>query len=299
MYGKKFKVICCSILMIGTILTFTGCSDSAFNSSQLSESSQLSQPDESVVSSELTNSSSEPVTDSDTVIENTEDAQKLAFGKILWDAYLYGILPDGKTLEQTNNQFGIQGEENSFAICDVDNDGQDELLLYWTDASMAGTVGYIFGYRDHMVYNELSGYPSMRFYDNGTVEIKWSHNQGLGINFDFWPYNVYSYDAEKDSYSEFAKVDAWNKNVSNTKNGVPFPDNIDVDGNGIVYYILAPDSWDYGNAKILDDSEYQNWRQSYLGNSKPVNVTFKTLTADNIVSSVYPEFTYLRSPEGN
>ncbi len=75
MYGKKIKVICCSILMIGTILTFTGCSDSAFNSSQLSESSQLSQPDESVVSSELTNSSSEPVTDSDTVIENTEDAQ--------------------------------------------------------------------------------------------------------------------------------------------------------------------------------------------------------------------------------
>ena len=62
---------------------------------------------------------------------------------------------------------------------------------------------------------------------------KWSHNQGLGINFDFWPYNVYSYDAEKDSYSEFAKVDAWNKSVSNTKNGIPFPDNIDVDGDGI------------------------------------------------------------------
>ena len=74
-------------------------------------------------------------------------------------------------------------------------------------------------------------------------------------------YNVYSYDAEKDSYSEFAKVDAWNKSVSNTKNGIPFPDNIDVDGDGIVYYILAPDSWDYDNAQILDGSEYQNWRR--------------------------------------
>ena len=86
MYGKKFKVICCSILMIGTILTFTGCSDSAFNSSQLSESSQLSQPDESVVSSELTNSSSEPVTDSVAVLVNTEEAQKLALGKLGWAA---------------------------------------------------------------------------------------------------------------------------------------------------------------------------------------------------------------------
>ena len=151
MYDKKFKVICCGILMIGTIFTFTGCSDSAFNSSQLSESSQLSQLEESMVSSELTNTSSDSAANSDTVIENTEDAQKLAFGKILWDAYLYGILPDGKSLEQTNSRLG----ENSFAIFDVDNDGQDELLLYWTDASMVGTVGYIFGYRDHMVYNEL------------------------------------------------------------------------------------------------------------------------------------------------
>ena len=167
MYDKKFKVICCGILMIGTIFTFTGCSDSAFNSSQLSESSQLSQLEESMVSSELTNTSSDSAANSDTVIENTEDAQKLAFGKILWDAYLYGILPDGKSLEQTNSRLG----ENSFAIFDVDNDGQDELLLYWTDASMVGTVGYIFGYRDHMVYNELSGYPSMRFYDNGIVHI--------------------------------------------------------------------------------------------------------------------------------
>ena len=90
-------------------------------------------------------------------------------------------------------------------------------------------------------------------------------------------------------------MDAWNKSVSNTKNGIPFPDNIDVDGDGIVYYILAPDSWDYDNAQILDGSEYQNWRQSYLADSKPVDITFKTLTADNIVSSVYPEFTYLHS----
>ena len=72
-----------------------------------------------------------------------------------------------------------------------------------------------------------------------------------------------------------------------------------MDGNGIVYFLFTSKWWDYDNAQILDDSEYQNWRQSYFGNSKPVNVTFKTLTADNIVSSVYPEFTYLRSPEGN
>lgn len=115
MYSKKIKAICCGILMIGAMFTFIGCSDSALDSSQVSESSQLSQPEESMVSSELTNTSSDSAANSDTVIENTEDAQKLAFGKILWDAYLYGILPNGKSLEQTNSQSG----ENSFAIFDV------------------------------------------------------------------------------------------------------------------------------------------------------------------------------------
>lgn len=289
MCGKKFKVICCGILMIGTILTFTGCSDSAFNSSQLSESSQSSQPEESIVSSELTNSSSEPVTDSDTVIENTEDAQKLAFGKILWDAYLYGILPDGKTLEQTNSRSG----ENSFAIFDVDNDGQDELLLYWTDASMAGTAGYIFGYRDHMIYTELLGFPSMRIYDNGIIEWSSSHNQDPTPR-EFWPYGAYFYDAEEDIYRLLGMVTAWDKSITNTHySGISFPESDDADGNGIIYFLFTSKWWDYDNAKILDDSEYQNWRQSYLGNSKPVNVTFKTLTDDNIVSSVYPQYGYL------
>lgn len=289
MYDKKFKVICCGIFMIGTIFTFAGCSDSAFNSSQLFESSQLSQLEESMVSSELTNTSSDSAANSDTVIENTEDAQKLAFGKILWDAYLYGILPDGKRLEQTNSQSG----ENSFAIFDVDNDGQDELLLYWTDASMAGTVGYIFGYRNRMVYTELSGFPSIQFYDNGIIEVNASHNQEPTPT-EFWPYSTYFYDAEEDVYRLLGRVSAWDKSVNDTHySGISFPESDDVDGNGIIYFLFTSKWWDYDNAKILDDSGYQNWRQSYLGDSKPINPTFKALTADNIVSSVYPEFTYL------
>ncbi len=289
MYDKKFKVICCGIFMIGTIFTFTGCSDSAFNSSQLSESSQLSQLEESMVSSELTNTSSDSAANSDTVIENTEDAQKLAFGKILWDAYLYGILPDGKRLEQTNSQSG----ENSFAIFDVDNDGQDELLLYWTDASMAGTVGYIFGYRNRMVYTELSGFPSIQFYDNGIIEVNASHNQEPTPT-EFWPYSTYFYDAEEDVYRLLGRVSAWDKSVNDTHySGISFPESDDVNGNGIIYFLFTSKWQSYDNAKILDDSEYQNWRQSYLGDSKPINPTFKALTADNIVSSVYPEFTYL------
>lgn len=289
MYDKKFKVICCGIFMIGTIFTFAGCSDSAFNSSQLFESSQLSQLEESMVSSELTNTSSDSAANSDTVIENTEDAQKLAFGKILWDAYLYGILPDGKSLEQTNSRSG----ENSFAIFDVDNDGQDELLLYWIDAGMAGTVGYIFGYRNRMVYTELSGFPSMQFYDNGIIEVNASHNQEPTPT-EFWPYRTYSYDVEEDIYRLLGGVSAWDKSVNDTHySGISFPESDDVDGNGIIYFLFTSKWWDYDNAKILDDSGYQNWRQSYLGDSKPINPTFKALTADNIVSSVYPEFTYL------
>ena len=34
-----------------------------------------------------------------------------------------------------------------FALYDVDGDGQEELLLNWTGASMADTVEYIWGIR--------------------------------------------------------------------------------------------------------------------------------------------------------
>lgn len=76
MYSKKIKAICCGILMIGAMFTFIGCSDSALDSSQVSESSQLSQPEESMVSSELTNTSSDSAANSDTVIENTRGRSK-------------------------------------------------------------------------------------------------------------------------------------------------------------------------------------------------------------------------------
>lgn len=70
------------------------------------------------------------------------EEQTKAFGKILWDAYCFG------KIEGTDHGVpDTYGQESTyFALYDVDGDGQEELLLNWTGASMADTVEYIWGY---------------------------------------------------------------------------------------------------------------------------------------------------------
>ena len=98
---------------------------------------------------------------------------------------------------------------------DVDGDGQEELLLNWTGASMADTVEYIWGYRDNGTHVELCEFPALTCYDNGVIEAQWSHNQGLAG--EFWPYFLYRYNAETDQYEICGGADAWDKSVAKTK----------------------------------------------------------------------------------
>ena len=50
----------------------------------------------------------------------------------------------------------------------------------------------------------------MNFYNNGSLEVMWSHNQGSAGD-ALWPYTLYKYNKESDSYDVIAQVDAWDK----------------------------------------------------------------------------------------
>ena len=208
---------------------------------------------------------------------DSEDTRKV-FGGILWNAYLKGELPDGRKVEWNSTEGAA---ENHFAIADVDGDGREELLLSWTNASMAGHDFLIYGCWRGAVYTQFDQFTSLRFYDNGAIEVDWAHSQGWSGR--FWPYYVYRYNAVTDLYEEVGSAEAWDKEVRSQY----FPDDIDVDGDGLVYEVCQTgvelfNSKHYDRRRMMDGPAFEEWRQSYLSGAQEVPVELLPLTEENI-----------------
>lgn len=213
-----------------------------------------------------------------------EDSRK-SFGEILWNAYLKGELPDGSKLDWTSSKGAA---ENHFAVTDIDGDGKEELLLSWTNASMAGHSFVIYGCWQGAVYTQFSGFPSLRFYDNAAIEEDWSHNQGWSGR--FWPHYAYRYNPQSDLYEQVGFVEGWDKQVVSEG----FPDDIDADGDGLVYDVRPADAdWTIGSRyepeRMMDGPAYEEWRQSYLNGSQEVEIGLIPLTEENIAALGAPK----------
>ena len=123
--------------------------------------------------------------------------------------------------------------------------------------------------------------PLKLFYDNGIIKAKASHNHGNGG--EFWPYTLYSYNSETDIYDQIASVDAWDKTITaEDSQGNRFPDSIDLDGDGIVYYIIPYAQSD--DVLPIDNAQYDKWCQSYIGNAVEVQIPYQKLTEQNIAA---------------
>ncbi len=206
--------------------------------------------------------------------ESTKNNIKIAYKNALKNLLEDSLLPDG-----TKFLFDTQADksENKYAIFDVNNDGEDELILLLTGPDVAGNIAYIVSYNQqtNTFETQLEEYPSLTFYDNNMVRVDWSHNQGKG-GADFWPFNLYQYNADTKSYSLVMTVDSWDKNVLSEE----FPDDIDKSGTGVVYYVAFNDEFDY--SKPIDAQEYENLVDKYLKNAKVIEVPYFDLTLENI-----------------
>lgn len=203
--------------------------------------------------------------------------ERSAYYAVVEKLYTTYTLSDGTELGYGD---AMDLSENKFAICDIDRDGKEELVILWTTTYTAGMAGIIYGFdsASGAVKTELLEFPAQTFYDNGIVRVELSHNHGLAGNIDdFWPHTFYQYDKESDAYVVIAEVDAWNKEYYELDyDGTPFPGDVDVDGDGILYRVTIGDS-----EKLMDLEEYDKWQDSVIGTAKKVEIPFVDMAEEN------------------
>lgn len=177
--------------------------------------------------------------------------------------------------EQAKHEALLQGGVWRYAESDVDGDGRVELLLLCDAETTAGQLLTVSDYDEQTGewHEELSEYPLVTFYGNGMAEAGWSHSQGKAGDV-LWPYNLYRYDAANDTYQQVAMVDAWEKQLSPEG----FPEDVDAEGAGAVYYIMTGGEYDTSNP--VSKSEYESWRSGMIGSAANLQVDYLPLTED-------------------
>ena len=162
-----------------------------------------------------------------------------------------------------------------FAVCDVDVDGEQELIIRHADTYMAGQYTAVYRYdaeRGELV-SEGGGTASCRFYSNGTMQDDLSHNQGYSRH--FWPFIVYEYDSGTKGYEKINLVDAWElEYMKEAGLEEEYPAEADKEGAGFVYYF-----WEDKTTKM---SQTDAWYDGIFGGAKEIEVNYQPLTAANV-----------------
>ena len=220
------------------------------------------------------------------------------YGKLLWNVYLSGMLPSDDDLLPQDLYLGFPDdrEENTFAICDVDGDGADELVLLWDYAeAYAGKLGLVYGYNSGAVHRELLEFPDLTFYEKGIVTAGISHNQGSSGR--FWPLYLYRYEPDAGVYQEVGTLAGWDQTIPPGAEG--FPTDIDADRDGMVYFHPdIPENPD-GTYTPVDGPEFEAWWSSFLDGAQPLELPLQKLTNENIAALGYPEPQTVILPSGD
>ena len=201
------------------------------------------------------------------------------YASLLEDLIMGRPLPDALPLssdDRPNSPGGYAG--NRFGVCDVDGDGREELLLSYSTTMVARQGTYVLDYRSDtdtlLLQNPDHFGLEPTFYENGAVLSPWSHNQGFGGR--FWPYFVYRYDPQTDSYTSAGSADGWDRTISDQNPDFPpFPEELDVSGSGFLYYLDGEDT-------PVDEAVYLRWLEGHTEGSGPLPVEWFDLTEENI-----------------
>lgn len=200
-----------------------------------------------------------------------------AFRDALQTLYTTYTLPGGVEVGYD----GISAlSSNKFAIYDIDGDGYQELILVYTTTYNAGRTFGIYDYGGDAwdLWEELREYPLITLWTNGNLTAGASHAHGLGCGEILWPYTLYRYDPASDTYEQVARVDTWEKEYfPQDYSGTPFPDDLDQDGDGVVYLLYFSETEE---PRILDGDAFREWERDYRTIDK--DLPWVSLTMQNI-----------------
>lgn len=225
-------------------------------------------PSESISQTETT---AEPAAQDDPVRSAFQRTLQTIHDELIWPE-----LPDAD--EISISQPGtIEGEQ--FAVTDVDGDGEEELLVSIFNTYVAGMQEVIYGYDPQTdgVRVEARNYVGITHYP-GLLKMDASHNQGYAGEV-LWPYTVMVYEEGSDSYRDAYIVDAWSKAIADYDpyREMPYPEEIDSDGDGFVYLIT-----ENGQERILNRADYESWEAELFAGKEPLTIPWQKLTGENI-----------------
>ncbi len=202
---------------------------------------------------------------------------KNQYAGILRRAY-YEVVGFYPTTEDIGND-EIDDFADKYAIYDIDLDGKEELLISITSSTAAGMSEAIYDYdfNSNELISQLSEFPLTTYYDNGVITAGWSHNQGLGP--DFTPYDLYQYDTQQDTYIMVGSVDTWDKKYFPVDRWTDtiFPDELDTDGDGVIYSIRMRDE---DEENWYDNDAYEEWLQSYVGTANKIDIPWQSIHSE-------------------
>ena len=202
------------------------------------------------------------------------DARQEAYLKAVQDFVVHHKFPDGEVLDEDViiRDFGF----NKIAIADINNDGKPELLLQFITSEIEIACEYLCGFdeKTSKLTVEFVGYPRMEYFNNGCIKQYILFKRGLANN-TFWPYGFVTYNSKKKEYEKTNDVSAWNKNQYpvDPREKKPFPDKIDVTGDGFVYFI-SDDNFKLakGPDEAVDTPVYEAWVKKYIGGAEQIKV---------------------------
>ena len=233
----------------------------------------------------------------------TENAQTLYvaqarhyYGGILSQITAAWQLPDGELdTSSLENGFG-QMSDNRFAVADIDGDGREELIVCYDNASMAGMMEIIYDYDPALgeLKREFTEWPRLTYYDNGIIKAEASHNHTHG---EFWPFALYQYETESDSYKQIAYVHTWDKEISDVYEGQPFPEELDTDGDGTLFNISegAESSYEYEDYKY-NQIDFEKWYDGMMDGAQEITVPYQPLEYESYADFA-PAYLKLKAEE--
>lgn len=170
-------------------------------------------------------------------------------------------------------------EDETFAVADVDGDGEEELLVGISNTSMAGMCKVVYGYDQEKddVRKEAQTWFAATFYPE-MIRIEASHNHGHAGDV-LWPYTVATYDREKDVYVDQYYVDAWSRELAEYDSLLEreYPQEIDTENDGFVYLITQN-----GETKILNRQDFEKWETALFVGLEPLKIDWMNMTGENI-----------------